>query len=298
MNTGLPRLPRILLLGHRGQVGWELRRALAPLGEVHAWDHPELDLADGEMLERVVRQVAPAIIVNAAAYTAVDRAESEPERARQVNALAPERLARLARDTGTWLVHYSTDYVYDGRQQRPYVETDPTGPLNTYGRTKLEGDQAVQASGCAHLIFRLCWVYGMRGNNFLLTMLRLARERETLRVVADQIGSPTWCRLIAEATALALQQVLVQPDPERWSGVYHLRCAGETSWYEFARRIVETVPAGERKCREVIPIRTEEYPTPARRPAWSVLSCEKLERTFGLALPHWETALRLALGGE
>lgn len=298
MNMARSERPRILLLGHRGQVGWELRRTLAPLGELHAWDYPELDLADGQMLERVVRQVGPAIIVNAAAYTAVDRAESEPERARQINALAPERLARLAGERGAWLVHYSTDYVYDGKQQRPYVETDPTGPLNTYGRTKLEGDQAVQASGCAHLIFRLCWVYGMRGNNFLLTMLRLARERETLRVVADQIGSPTWCRLIAEATALALQQVLVTPEPARWSGVYHLRCAGETSWYEFARRIVETVPAGQRKCREVIPIRTEEYPTPARRPAWSVLSCEKLERTFGLALPHWETALRLALGDE
>jgi dTDP-4-dehydrorhamnose reductase len=289
---------RILLFGHRGQVGWELRRTLAPLGRVYAFDYPEVDFADAAAVERVVEEVAPSVIVNAAAYTAVDRAESEPERAWQINAVAPGRLARWARTRGAWLVHYSTDYVYDGNKRTPYVETDPTAPLNAYGRSKLEGDRAVAASGCPHLIFRLCWVYGMRGNNFLLTMLRLARERETLRVVSDQIGSPTWCRLIAEATALALQQVLNRPDPALWSGVYHLRCAGETSWYEFARRIVESVPEQERKCREVVPIRSEEYPAPARRPAWSVMSCEKLERTFGLVLPDWETALRLALDRE
>lgn len=287
--------PRILLLGNRGQVGWELQRTLAPLGEVHGLDYPDIDLARPEDLDPLVSKLQPRVIVNAAAYTAVDKAESEPDRARRINTEAPARLAALAVRIGAWLVHYSTDYVYDGTKQTPYVEDDPPAPLNVYGHTKLEGDRAIQASGCAHLIFRLCWVYGTRGHNFLLTILRLARERETLRVVADQIGSPTWSRWIAEATALALQQVLSQPDPQRFSGIYHLRADGCTSWHGFASRIVEWMPAAERKCREVIPIRTEEYPTPARRPSWSVMSCEKLWRTFHLALPDWETGLRQAL---
>jgi len=295
MNPSSATRPRILLLGNRGQVGWELQRTLAPLGEVHGLDYPEIDLANAEVLEDLVQGCQPQLIVNAAAYTAVDKAESEPERARRINAVAPARLAELARKLGAWLVHYSTDYVYDGNKQTPYVEEDPPAPLNVYGQTKLEGDQSIQASGCAHLIFRLCWVYGTRGQNFLRTILRLAREQETLRVVSDQIGSPTWSRWIAEATALVVQQVLAQPDPTQFSGLYHLRAAGHTSWHGFASRIVEWMPAAERKCREVVAIRTEEYPTPARRPRWSVMSCEKLWRTFRVALPDWETGLRQAL---
>jgi len=295
MNPSSATRPRILLLGNRGQVGWELQRTLAPLGEVHGLDYPEIDLANAEVLEDLVQGCQPQLIVNAAAYTAVDKAESEPERARRINAEAPARLAELACKLGAWLVHYSTDYVYDGNKQTPYVEEDPPAPLNVYGQTKLEGDQSIQASGCAHLIFRLCWVYGTRGQNFLRTILRLAQEQETLRVVSDQIGSPTWSRWIAEATALVVQQVLAQPDPTRFSGLYHLRAAGHTSWHGFASRIVEWMPAAERKCREVVAIRTEEYPTPARRPRWSVMSCEKLWRTFRVALPDWETGLRQAL---
>lgn len=295
MNPSSATRPRILLLGNRGQVGWELQRTLAPLGEVHGLDYPEIDLANAEVLEDLVQGCQPQLIVNAAAYTAVDKAESEPERARRINAEAPARLAELACKLGAWLVHYSTDYVYDGNKQTPYVEEDPPAPLNVYGQTKLEGDQSIQASGCAHLIFRLCWVYGTRGQNFLRTILRLAREQETLRVVSDQIGSPTWSRWIAEATALVVQQVLAQPDPTQFSGLYHLRAAGHTSWHGFASRIVEWMPAAERKCREVVAIRTEEYPTPARRPRWSVMSCEKLWRTFRVALPDWETGLRQAL---
>lgn len=295
MNGREPKKPRILLLGCRGQVGWELQRTLAPLGEVRSLDYPQIDLEQPDLLRAVVEGAAPDVIVNAAAYTAVDRAEQEKQRAFRINAEAPARLAELARAHGAWLVHYSTDYVYDGRKREPYVETDPPAPLNVYGQTKLAGDRAILDSGCAHIIFRLCWVYGRRGQNFLLTIQRLAREREVLRVVADQVGSPTWCRWIAEATALALQKVLDDPEPARWSGVYHLRAGGETSWHGFASRIVAHLPEAERRCREVIPIRTEDYPLPARRPAWSVMSCEKLWRTFRLALPDWETGLRQAL---
>ncbi|MCS7091298.1 MAG: dTDP-4-dehydrorhamnose reductase [Verrucomicrobiota bacterium] len=295
MSQVVPSMRRILLLGCRGQVGWELQRALAPLGMVVARDYPEVDLAQVDQLVTLVRETNPDVIVNAAAYTAVDRAEQEPEKARLINAVAPARLAALARERRSWLVHYSTDYVYDGSKRTPYEESDPPCPLNVYGQTKLEGDLAITTSGCPFLIFRLCWVYGTRGHNFLLTIQRLARERETLRVVADQIGSPTWSRWIAETTAQALGQVLAQPDPGRWSGIYHLRAAGQTSWHGFARRIVDLMPVAERRCREVVPIRSEEYPSPARRPAWSVMSCEKLWRTFRLALPDWETGLLQAL---
>ncbi len=193
------------------------------------------------------------------------------------------------------MVHYSTDYVYDGTRTSPYVETDPTNPLSSYGRTKLEGDLGVQASGADHLIFRLCWVYGARGQNFLLTMQRLAREREQLRVVSDQSGCPTWSRLIAEATAHAIRQTLGTSDRSSLSGIYHLAAAGLATWHEFASRIIELMPAAERKCQRVEAIPTSAYPTPARRPAYSVLDCDKLRQTFGLQLPHWEESLRLVL---
>lgn len=288
-------LPKILLLGKNGQVGWELQRALAPLGQVWALDYPEIDFAEGAALRKLVLEHQPQIIVNASAYTAVDKAESEPERAMLINGLAPGVLAEAAKQLGALLVHYSTDYVFDGTKRTPYVETDVTNPLSAYGRTKLAGDQAIQQVGCNHLIFRLCWVYGARGQNFMLTMTRLARERETLRVVADQIGSPTWSRMIAETTSLALKQVLSLGEARESSGVYHLRAGGETNWHEFASRIIELMPSAERKCKAVEAITTADYPTPAQRPAYSVMSCEKLRRTFGLVLPDWEQSLRLVL---
>jgi len=288
-------LPKILLLGKNGQVGWELQRTLAPLGQVWALDYPEIDFAEGAALRKLSLEHRPRIIVNACAYTAVDKAESEPDRAMLINGLAPGVLAEAAKQTSALLVHYSTDYVYDGAKRTPYVETDATNPLSAYGRTKLAGDQAIQQIGCNHLIFRLCWVYGARGQNFMLTMMRLARERETLRVVADQIGSPTWSRMIAEATALALKQVLSLGEALELSGIYHLRAGGEASWHEFASRIVELMLPTERKCKTVEAITTADYPTPAKRPAYSVMSCDKLRRTFSIELPDWEQSLRLVL---
>ncbi|HEY9174737.1 MAG TPA: dTDP-4-dehydrorhamnose reductase [Verrucomicrobiae bacterium] len=287
--------PKILLLGKNGQVGWELQRTLAPLGQVWALDYPEIDFAEGAALRKLVLEHKPTIVVNACAYTAVDKAESEPERAMLINGLAPGVLAEAAKQTGALLVHFSTDYVFDGTKRTPYIETDAPNPLSAYGRTKLAGDQAIQQVGCNHLIFRLCWVYGARGQNFMLTMMRLARERETLRVVADQIGSPTWSRMIAEATALALKQTLSLAEARELSGVYHLRAGGETNWHEFASRIVELMPPAERKCKVVEAIPTADYPTPAKRPAYSVMSCEKLLRTFGIGLPNWEYSLRQVL---
>ncbi len=288
-------LPKILLLGKNGQVGWELQRTLAPLGQVWALDYPEVDFAEGAALRKLVLEHLPQIVVNACAYTAVDKAESEPERALLINGLAPGVLAEAAKQIGALLVHYSTDYVFDGTKRTPYVETDATNPLSAYGRTKLAGDEAIQQVGCNHLIFRLCWVYGARGQNFMLTMMRLARERESLRVVADQIGSPTWSRMIAEATALALKQTLSPGEALALSGVYHLRAGGETNWHEFSSRIIELMPATERKCKAVEAITTADYPTPAKRPPYSVMSCDKLQQTFGIELPHWEHSLRQVL---
>jgi dTDP-4-dehydrorhamnose reductase len=288
-------LPRILLLGKNGQVGWELRRTLAPMARLTAVDHPEIDLLDTASARRLVLDTRPDLVLNAAAYTAVDKAESDPHTARLLNAVAPGALAEAAHQLGAWMVHFSTDYVFDGAKREPYVETDAPNPLGVYGRTKLEGDEAVRAANPRHLIFRLCWVYGTRGQNFLLTIRRLARERETLRVVQDQFGCPTWSRLIAETVALALKQVIADADGRRFAGTYHLAAGGHTNWHAFASRIVELMPESERRCRQVQAIPTAEYPTPARRPAWSVLDCGKLKRTFGLELPDWEEGLRLAL---
>jgi dTDP-4-dehydrorhamnose reductase len=286
---------KILLIGKNGQVGWELRRALAPLAEVVAVDYPEINLTDTPALRQFVAGMRPAVVVNAAAYTAVDKAETETELCRQINAVGPGVLAEEAKKLGALMVHYSTDYVFDGTKTSPYVETDAPNPLGAYGRSKLEGDRAVKASGADHLIFRLCWVYGARGQNFMLTMQRLAREREKLRVVADQFGCPTWSRMIAETTALALKQVLAGADRSGFNGEYHLAASGQTSWHGFASRIIELMPEAERKCRAVEKITTAEYPTPARRPAYSVLGCGKLQKTFGLRLPDWEASLRQVL---
>ncbi len=287
--------PTILLIGKNGQVGWELRRTLAPLARVVAVDYPEIDLTDANAARRLVLDNKPKVVVNAAAYTAVDKAESDTKPAQLINAVAPGVLAEAAKEIGALMIHYSTDYVFDGTKNTPYVETDAPNPLGAYGRTKLDGDEAIRAVGGHHLIFRLCWVYGARGQNFLLTMQRLARERETLRVVKDQFGCPTWSRLIAEATTLALRQVLAAPDATELTGTYHLAASGSANWHTFASRIVEMMPEAERRCREVTAITTAEYPTPARRPAYSVLDCSKLRKTFGLQLPAWEDALRLVL---
>jgi len=286
---------KILLFGRIGQVGWELRRTLAPLGQLVCVDFPEVDFTAPESIRKWIHDASPGIIVNAAAYTAVDQAESEPALATKINGEAPGIMAEAAKQRGALLVHYSTDYVFDGTKTTPYVEDDRPNPLSAYGRSKLAGDTAIQQVGGPHLIFRLCWVYGPRGGNFLLTMRRLARERETLRVVADQVGCPTTSRLVAEATALALAQARDPDLAARATGVYHLCCSGQASWHEFARAIIDQMSAAERKCRTVEAITAAEYPTPAKRPAYSVMSCAKLQRTFGLALPDWRDALRLVL---
>ncbi len=289
------KVERILLIGKHGQVGWELRRALAPLGAVLAVDLPEIDLANPAKAKQFALETKPQIIVNAAAYTAVDKAESEPELAMQINGVAPGALAEAAKQLDALLVHYSTDYVFDGNKTEPYVETDKTNPLNTYGRTKLAGDIAVQATGCKHLIFRVCWVYSVRGKSFMRTIMQLARQQETLRIVADQIGCPTWARLLAEATSLALKHVATTGNPEDFTGLYNMATVGATSWHGFAEAIVKAMPPAEVKCTKVVPISTHEYPTPAKRPAYSVLSCRKLASTFGITLPHWAEGLELAL---
>ncbi len=284
--------PRVLLIGRIGQVGWELRRCLAPLGEITAVDFPDIDLCRADSIRKWVRETKPQAVINAAAYTAVDKAETENERANLINGVAPGILAEEARQCGAVMVHYSTDYVFDGTKSEPYIETDAPNPLGAYGRSKLLGDESVRAAGGAHLIFRLCWVYGARGQNFMLTMMRLAREREKLRVVHDQFGCPTWSRMIAEATGLALARVLSAKDPSTFSGTYHLAASGATNWHGFAKAIIDLMPAEAKKCREVEPISTSEYPLPAKRPAYSVLSCAKLERVFGLRLPDWSESLR------
>ena len=291
-------VPKILLFGRVGQVGWELRRTLAPLGQLVVVDYPEVDFTQPASVRNWIRDTAPDIIVNAAAYTAVDKAETDTALAMQINAQAPGVMAEEAKRLGALLVHYSTDYVFDGSKPTPYVETDAPGPLGAYGRTKLAGDHAIQQVDCNHIIFRLCWVYGSRGGNFMLTMQRLAREREKLRVVADQIGCPTSSRLIAETTALALARGGSRDSAAQYRGVYHLCSSGQTSWHGFASAIIDLMPAEEKKCREVEPIASSEYPTPTKRPAFSVMSCAKLETVFGLRLPDWHEGLKLVAERE
>jgi len=289
---------RLLLIGTSGQVGWELRRTLAPLGEVHGVDYPAIDLTDGAAVAKYVRAYRPNVVLNAAAYTAVDKAETDSERSMQINGVAPGILAEETKKLGALLVHYSTDYVFDGTKGEPYTEEDVPNPLSAYGRSKFAGDRAIQQVDGNYLLFRLCWVYGVRGQNFMLTIMRLAREREKLRVVSDQVGCPTWSRMIAGATALSLKQVLAARDPGACKGIYHLAASGQTSWHGFAQAIVNSMAPEERKCQVVEPISTSEYPLPAKRPAYSVLSCEKLERTFGLRLPNWAESLPQVLGKE
>jgi len=281
---------RILLVGRNGQLGHELLRTLAPLGEVIALDRAALDLGDESAIRAALRRLRPSLVVNAAAYTAVDQAESQTDLAFAINARAPAVLAQEAAALGARLIHYSTDYVFAGdKPQGAYAETDPTGPINAYGRSKLAGEQAIAAVGGEHLILRTSWVYGAHGANFVKTVIRLARERETLSIVADQIGAPTSSRLIAEATAVLAMQLASRGDAVP-GGIYHLQAAGETSWYEFAGHIVERLRAADAqsvRCREIVPILAAAYPTPARRPANSRLDCARIVLGFGLRLPHW-----------
>lgn len=306
---------KILLTGKNGQVGWELQRTLAPLGQVVTMDHQTMDLSNPDSIRSVIREVKPDLIVNPAAYTAVDKAESEPELAMAVNGIAPGIMAEEAKKLGAAMIHYSTDYVFDGSKTSPYAEEDIPNPINVYGKTKLAGEQAIQAVGIPHLILRTSWVYGMRGRNFLLTILRLAKERDELRIVDDQIGAPTWSRMIAEATAQIIAQSASPlmydlsrplsrcksesreggaPRPSlltQYSGVYNLTAAGRTSWCGFTQEILENAQAGTR----VIPIPTTDYPLPAPRPLLSLLSDDKLAKTFSMNLPAWDDSLALCM---
>ena len=307
--------PRILLIGKNGQVGRDLQQLLPPHGELTAVDRQQFDLSEPEAIRRTVREIRPQIIINAAAYTAVDQAEKDEPAARAINATAPGILAAQAKQVGAALIHYSTDYVFDGAKTTPYEESDTTNPLGAYGRTKLSGEQSIRDSGAAHLIFRTAWVYSTRGRNFLLTILRLATQEEELRIVKDQIGAPTASHELAEATAKivsqlsALKNASMEENLAGLGGTYHMTAGGMTNWSEFATIILDHASAAiERKkppawlvtalngapliARRVVPITTAEYPTPARRPPYSVLSNERLAKTFGIRLPDWNTQLR------
>jgi len=290
---------RILLLGKNGQVGWELQRALSVLGEVVALDRHRAatdygdlagDLSDLDGLRATIRAVSPQVIVNAGAYTAVDKAESERELAHTVNALASQVMAEEAKRLDAWLIHYSTDYVFDGAGTTPWKETDDVSPVNHYGATKLEGERLIQASGCKHLIFRTSWVYAARGNNFAKTMLRLAKDRSTLNVIADQVGVPTGADLLADVAVAALRQAWDKPE---LGGIYHLAPSGETTWHGYASYVIEFARKhGEELAVEAVnPIATTEYPTPARRPLNSRLATTKLHRSFALHLPDWQSGV-------
>ncbi len=288
---------KILLLGKNGQVGWELQRSLAPLGDMVALDFDSpgeltADFTQPEKLAATVRRVAPQWIVNAAAHTAVDKAESEPELARTINALAPGVIAREAAALGAWLVHYSTDYVFDGSGTRPWIEDSPTGPLNVYGQTKLEGEAAIRASGCRHLILRTSWVYAARGANFARTMLRLAAEREALDVIDDQVGAPTGAELLADITAHAVRSLQARPE---LGGTYHAVAGGETSWCGYARHVIGLARNAGQALKAtphtVRAVPTSAFPTPARRPGNSRLDTSKLRAAFDLTLPAWQVGV-------
>jgi dTDP-4-dehydrorhamnose reductase len=292
---------RILVTGAQGQVGFELRRTLVTLGEVVACDRQELNLAQPDQIRARIRELKPQLIVNSAAYTAVDKAETEPDLAEAINAIAPGVMAEECRKLNATLMHYSTDYVFDGAASRPYLENDAPSPQSVYGASKLRGEQAVRASGASHLIFRTSWVYGLRGKNFLLTIQRLAREREELAIVNDQIGAPTWSRNIAEATAQivawcngsgqTLNEIL-----QTVGGTYHLTNQGQTTWYDFANALLRMSEGREpRKLQRLRAITTAEYGLPAARPLYSVMDGSKLQAVFGVQLPAWEQALALAL---
>lgn len=297
--TTTPNPPTILVTGKNGQVGWELQRSLMPLGRVVAVDRQGMDLSNNDSIVNCIREIKPDIIVNAAAYTAVDKAEEEPELAMQINGTAPGIIAQEAKALGALLVHYSTDYVFDGTKQTPYLETDTPNPINEYGRTKLAGEQAIQSIDGDHLIFRTSWVYGTRGKNFLLTMLKLMQEREELRVIDDQRGTPTWSRLIAESSSISIGKSMVERDRNSFrSGLFHLTSSGETTWYGFSREILQVargLGSFDLETQNISPILSVEYPTPATRPLNSRLSLGHLSERFGLVFPPWNESLDLCL---
>jgi dTDP-4-dehydrorhamnose reductase len=291
---------KILLLGKNGQVGWELQRSLAPLGQLLALDRHSTewvgDLSQPEGLAQTVRTFRPEVIVNAAAHTAVDKAESEQELARGLNATAPAALAQAAAEVGAWLVHYSTDYVFSGHGYTPWQEGDATGPLSVYGQTKLEGEQHIAASGCQHLIFRTSWVYAARGSNFAKTMLRLGAEREELRVIDDQIGAPTGAELLADVSALILRQAMAQP---ALAGLYHCAASGQTSWHGYAQFVLQEARALGMPVKvaqeRLVPIESADYPVAATRPLNSRLDCTRIVYAFSIHLPCWQLGVRRAL---
>ncbi len=292
----------ILITGALGQVGHELQRSLAPLGTLTAIDMADLDLTDSDALRRFLRERRPDVLVNPAAWTAVDKAEADEPLALAVNGTAPGVMAEEMARLGGLMVHYSTDYVFDGAKQGAWREDDAPGPVSAYGRTKLAGERAVQAAGGAHLILRTSWVYGRHGGNFMLTMIRLAKERDELRVVADQFGAPTWSRTIAQGTAQAIGRAWADPAGRgragEWSGVYHLTNGGVTSWHGFAQAIIARAPElADRRHVKVVPIGTADYPLPARRPANSVLDNGRIEQMFGVTQVGWERALEQCLAG-
>ena len=286
---------RIFILAENGQLGWELCRTLAPLGEIIAVDYPKIDLERPETVCELIREIKPALVVNAAAYTAVDLAETERERAAKINAIAPGLLAEECHRLGAMFFHYSTDYVFDGTKGSPYIESDTPNPLSVYGRSKLEGEQLVRKAGGAHLIFRTSWVYSLRGQGgFISKVMQWSRRQETLRMVTDQVSNPTWARMLAEVAA----QIAVRGQKyvaER-SGLYHLAGSGFASRLEWAKMILELDPnKQEQITKELLPALTADFPTPAERPLFSALDCSKFESTFDLKLPDWQTALRLAM---
>lgn len=289
---------RILLLGNTGQLGWELHRSLAPLGEVIAWDQPRLDLSRPEAVRELIRSHRPDLVVNATAYTAVDKAESEPDLARRINAVAPGVMAEEAHRIGAALIHYSTDFVFNGQTDRPYTDADDPDPLSVYGVTKLEGEEAVRAAGGAFLILRTSWVYSLRRRSFTTQVMDWARNRRVLRVASDQVGSPTWSRMLAETTALLIARLEApaRDSLRQHAGIYHLAGSGAASRFEWARLILELDPRPEEHMvREIQPASESEFPALARRPKYSALNCDRFRSTFGLQLPEWKDALRLAM---
>ncbi len=285
---------KILLLGKNGQLGWELARCLPPLGEVAALDYPDINLAAPDSIRSIIRELKPDLIVNATAYTAVDQAESQWDLAYAINGSAPGVLAEEARSLGAALIHYSTDYVFDGSKGQPYCESDAPEPLNVYGKSKLRGEQAIQASGGAYLILRTAWVYSLRGDSFVRKVMQWARQTETLRVVEDQVSNPTWARMLAETTSLLLAHGAGIVSEH--TGLYHLAGGGYASRLEWAREILKLDPkSDEQSVKEVVPALTSDFPTPALRPLFSALDCSLFQTTFGIMLPPWQVALRLAM---
>ncbi len=300
MKNATGKQPTILLLGKYGQLGWELQRCLQPLGKIVAFDYPEINLSKPDSIRPLIQEVKPTVLINATAYTAVDRAESESDLALMINGIAPGIMAEACAALDFILIHYSTDYVFDGTKGSPYLENDPPNPLNQYGRSKLRGEQAIEQVGGFYLIFRTAWVYSLRGDSFVRKVLQWSRQQETLRVVEDQISNPTWARMLAEITALLLAR---QPSSsfdwlKEHTGIYHLAGDGYCSRYEWAQAILSADPhPDEQVCRQVLPAKTAEFPTPAQRPLFSALDCQRFISTFGLRLPVWREALALALAG-